>query len=357
MKLAKLVLPIVVLLFIAACGSHGPDSARGPAAKKPASIIADSFGPIDSTLNDSLRAIERRSGGRIGVAAILLENGWRTSYRGKETFPMASVAKLPMAIRFLRLVDSGALRLDSVVRFSPIDYHPGASVLYRQTMHDSGGATMLHALLEAMITHSDNTAADYILKLEGGPRTVDNMMASLGLEHIDVSNSERDLILLWAGIDPRKTDSVWTRERVYRKMSEADDSLWKRAHARLVDDPADAAPPNELALLLAMLQRRSLLGPRSTDTLLAIMSRIVTGNARMPALLPEGTPVAHKTGTISSTANDIGIITLPEGRGHLVVAICVKGSVANVRVRDRAIADAAALVYRRALVRSKPGGR
>ncbi len=121
--------------------------------------------------------------------------------------------------------------------------------------------------------------------------------------------------------------------------------MWRRAQERLVDDPTDAAPPEEMAQLLAMLHRRKLLAPATTDTLLAIMSRAVTGRARIPALLPAGTPVAHKTGTISSTTNDVGIITLPGGRGHLAIAIFVKGSKVGVRARERAIASAAAVVY------------
>jgi beta-lactamase class A len=63
--------------------------------------------------------------------------------------------------------------------------------------------------------------------------------------------------------------------------------------------------------------------------------------------------VAHKTGTIGTVANDVGIITLPGGGGHLVIAGLVKGSTASVRVRDQAIAAAVGLVYRRMV--NRPG--
>jgi beta-lactamase class A len=101
-----------------------------------------------------------------------------------------------------------------------------------------------------------------------------------------------------------------------------------------------------MAELLVMLQNGKILGATTTDTLLAIMTRAVTGRARIPALLPPGTPVAHKTGTISSTTNDVGIITLPGGRGHLALVVFVKGSRVGVRAREQAIASAAALIYR-----------
>lgn len=305
----------------------------------------ESFGPIDSTLHDSLRAIEMRSGGSLGVAAVVIEKEWSTSYRGKETFPMASVAKLPMAIRFLRSVDSGHVRLDSSVTLTSADHRPGASSLYHRVMR-SGGSTTVHDLLEAMIMASDNTASDYILSLAGGPTEAHRMLSDLGLGKIDVSHYEGELILLWAGVDPAADDSGWTRERTYARIQAAGDTLWRRAEERLVDDPSDAAPPEQMVQLLAMLQNRKLLSPKSTDTLLAIMSRSVTGRGRIPALIPPGTPVAHKTGTISSTTNDVGIITLPGGRGHLAIAIFVKGSRLGVRAREQAIAAAAGLVYR-----------
>lgn len=344
MKRLLLLLPF---LLLAACDSDHPGSA--PDATLPADTTAihqaaASFGRIDSTLYDSLRDIEARSGGRLGFAAIHLESGWRTSYRGTESFPMASVAKLPMAIQFLRMVDSGAYRLDSAVTMSASDHRPGASVLYHRVRR-SGGTTSLHDLLEAMVGSSDNTASDYLLRLSGGPGPADRLMTSLGLGSIDISHSEGELILLWAGVDPGGTDSAWTRDRYYAKIAAAGDTAWRLAETRLVDDPSDAASPEAMGNLLAMLHRGDLLSPAATDTLLSVMSRAVTGRARIPAMLPPGTPVAHKTGTISSTANDAGIITLPEGKGHLVVVAFVKGSRAGVHARERAIASAARLAF------------
>lgn len=343
----KRLLFLLPFLLLAACENDHPGSASAhgdPVPDTAAAQVQAAFGRVDSALYDSLREIEASSGGRLGFAAIHLESGWCTSYRGRESFPMASVAKLPMAIQFLRMADSGAYRLDSLVTMSAADHRPGGSLLYHRVRRN-GGTAPIHDLLEAMIGASDNTASDYILKLSGGPQPADKLMASLGLGGIDISHSEGELILLWAGVDPKGTDSAWTRDRYYAKIAEAGDTAWRTAEARLVDDPSDAASPEEMAGLLAMLHRGDLLSPTSTDTLLALMSRAVTGRARIPALLPPGTPVAHKTGTISSTANDVGIITLPGGRGHLVVAVFVKGSRVGVHARERAIASAARLAF------------
>lgn len=301
--------------------------------------------PMDTTLHDSLRRIEARSGGRLGFAAIHLESGWRTVYRGGETYPMASVAKLPMALAFLRMVDSGYFRLDTTVLLTRDDHRPGASRVYHRAMRDSAGLVSLHALLVSMLAESDNTASDYILRLAGGPSAADDMMRSIGLADVDVSSYEGELILKWAGVDPMADDSAWTRARMYAKMKDAGEEAWKAALVRLVDDPSDAAPPEALTRLLIALAEGRLLSPAMTDTVLAIMGRAVTGKGRLPALLPPGTHVAHKTGTIGSVANDIGIVTLPNGE-RLAIAALVKGSTLGMRARDRAIAEAAVLVYR-----------
>lgn len=341
------------LLLLAACASRQPDRIAEQAIEDSTRHAEQAFGPTDTSLHAALRAIEQKSGGRLGIAAIHLESGWRTSYRGEETFPMASVGKLPMAIGFLRGVDAGTFRLDSTVLLTQADRSPGGSPLFHRAMRAGGSATM-HELLEAMVINSDNTACDYLLRLAGGAHPIDSLMGSLGLGHIDVSHSEWELILLWAGVDPKGNDTAWTRDRIYAKIEEAGDTLWRAAEARLVDDPTDAAAPEDMARLLEMLQRRTLLAPATTDTLLAVMGRTVTGRGRLAGLLPPGTPIAHKTGTISSTTNDVGIITLPGG-DHLVIAAFVKGSRTGVRAREQAIASAAQILYQHVLAGARKG--
>ncbi|HVK38139.1 MAG TPA: serine hydrolase [Candidatus Kapabacteria bacterium] len=336
-----------ILLLSLALGSCALDDADEAVPADSLAAVSDAeIMRIDTTLHDSLRRIEARSGGRLGFAAIHLESGWRTVYGGTETYPLASVAKLPMAVAFLRMVDSEHYRLDTTVRLTRDDHRPGASRVYHRTMRDSGGAVSLHALLVAMLAESDNTASDFILRLAGGPRVADDMMRRIGLEAVDISSYEGELILQWAGVDPMASDSAWTRDRMYAKMQEAGKEAWEAAQARLVDDPRDAAPPEPLARLLVALARGRILSPAMTDTVLSIMSRAVTGRGRLPGLLPPGTPVAHKTGTIGSVANDVGIVTLPNGE-RVAIAALIKDSRLGMRARDRAIAAAASLVYQR----------
>jgi beta-lactamase class A len=340
---------LLLSIAIASCRPELPQAGPDPVDSTTARFRID-LQPVDTTLLDSLRSIELRSGGRLGVAAIHIESGWHTLYRGRETFPMASVAKLPMALAFMRALDAGRFRLDSAVTLGSNDHRPGGSRLFHRVMRGNYSPT-LHDLLEAMITESDNTACDFILRMVGGPAAADRLMGELGLDPIDITSYEGDLILRWAGIDPAASDSAWTRERIYAKIEAAGKETWDSARARLVDDPTDAAPPESLARLLVLLQQGKILSRTGTDTLLAIMGRTVTGKGRIEGLLPAGTAVAHKTGTIGSVANDVGIVTLPEGRGHLAIALLVKDSRLGVRSRDQAIASAAALIYRTVMKR------
>jgi beta-lactamase class A len=335
----------VLLLLLCSCTTELPETSTDADA-----ILIrneDLRKPIDSTLFDSLTAIERRCGCRLGVAAINIESGWRTAWNGDETFPMASVAKLPMALAFLREVDNGRLRLDSIVTLTSADHQPGASTIYHR-VSKTDGQVSLHDLLVASITESDNTAADKLLHLTGGPSVADSLMRELELPEIDISSYEGELILKWAGVDP-VNDTAWTRERMYASMKNAGKEAWDSAGARLLNDPSDAATPDAVARLLVKLHEGKILSSMMTDTLLAIMHRTITGKGRIRGRLPEGTLVGNKTGTIGSVANDVGIVTLPEGKGHLAVVVFIKNATTGKRQRDAAIADVAALVYRRVL--------
>jgi len=75
-----------------------------------------------------------------------------------------------------------------------------------------------------------------------------------------------------------------------------------------------------------------------------VMSRTSTGQNRIKGLLPKGTPVAHKTGTIGGVANDAGFVTLPDG-GRMVLAVFTKSSSTPPTDRERAIAETARVLY------------
>jgi beta-lactamase class A len=86
------------------------------------------------------------------------------------------------------------------------------------------------------------------------------------------------------------------------------------------------------------------LSKKSREFLLATMSHTRTGAGRLKGLLPKGTPIGHKTGTIGGVANDVGFITLPDGR-RFAIAVFTKSSTTPEAYRDRAIAEVSRTLY------------
>ena len=74
------------------------------------------------------------------------------------------------------------------------------------------------------------------------------------------------------------------------------------------------------------------------------MSRTRTGAERIKGLLPKGTPVAHKTGTAGGIANDVGYVTLPDGR-RFAIAVFTNSNETSVSDRDRAIAEISRMLF------------
>lgn len=97
--------------------------------------------------------------------------------------------------------------------------------------------------------------------------------------------------------------------------------------------------------LLAKIYGKDGLSPAMSDLLMDIMYRCETGQARIKGLLPPGIRVAHKTGTLNmGITNDVGIIELPDGAGHVALSVFVKEATANTETQERHIAQVARAV-------------
>jgi N-acyl-D-amino-acid deacylase len=315
----------------------------GRALWGPGRVPLSSTSPAgDVTLGRLEREIVRLSeaaGGSVGASVLHLETGRRVSLRRGERFPMASTFKVPVAVQLLERVDRGELSLDQMVTIRPRDLHPGSGTL-ASLFNKPGVALSLRNLLELMLLISDNSATDLALEAAGGAAAVTARMRALGIEGIDVSRPTIRLIADWAGWT-LPDESEWSPE-LYRKLAEAVTAAEAgAAHARFDADPRDTSTPDAMVALLERIHRKDLLKPGTAALLLDVMLRCQTGEARLKGILPAGTPVAHKTGTIGGTTNDVGIVTLPDGAGHLALAIFVKSSGKAVAARERVIAELA----------------
>jgi beta-lactamase class A len=170
-------------------------------------------------------------------------------------------------------------------------------------------------------------------------------MRALGIEGINVDRSTLRLISDWIGIAnlPPETE---VNARIFGQLAAKVTAEERAASAKRFDaDPRDTSTPDGMTKLLEMIFRKNLLKTESAELLLDIMRRCRTGDARLKGLLPAETIVAHKTGTIGGTTNDVGIITLPDGAGHVAIAVFVKASDKDAAPRERAIAEIARAVH------------
>ena len=295
-------------------------------------------------LEQEVRALRRNAGGQLGVAAIHLESGRRFSVDGDEAFPMASTYKVPIATRLLRMVDRGETALTKMITIGPDDLHPGSGTL-SALFDDPGVELSLHNLLELMLLISDNSATDMVLRQAGGGTQVTAHMKQIGIDGIRVDRPTLHLIASFQGV-PDPAEGRGMTMGYYREARSRVSPDQRRAATGAFDvDPRDTATPVGMVNLLEKIWDGDILSEESTALLLDIMYRCQTGGGRIKGLLPTGTRVANKTGTIGGTTNDVGIIDLPHGAGHVAVAVFIKGSNRQAAQRELAIAQVSRAIY------------
>ncbi|HEX8148504.1 MAG TPA: class A beta-lactamase [Pyrinomonadaceae bacterium] len=300
---------VVIAAGLSACLNRAKTPAQSPAtAGTPAAsgTPAPRQGGEDAGLSARLEDICGRAGGRCGVAVLHVETGRLAAAGGDTPLPLYSVFKLPLAVEVLKGVEEGRLQLDQKVHVEPEEAAPGTKANSDLWLKPSDRT--VRELLEFSIARSDNTSSDKMLELVGGPEAVTRRMRALGLRGVEVRASVKEFL------------------------------RGKDAHP-------NTGAPADLARLLALLQKGEVLAPPQSEVLLGIMARTVTGDRRLRAGPPAGTPVADKTGSGPSTTNDVGLITLPGDRGHLAVAVLLDGSKLPAEKQEDLIAEVARAAY------------
>ncbi len=265
--------------------------------------------------------------GRTGFAAQIAGGDTIIGLNADDTFPMASAYKMAIVGKVLAMVDEGVLRLDQMVDVPPESYVP-SSVVAANFRHP-GVALSVANLIDVTIVQSDNTAADTLMALAGGPAAVTDWLRKIGIEGMRVDRTTAEI-----GSD---IQAIMEAEGSHGDPSSP-------AVPAFDADPRDQATPNQMLHLLILLTEGKVLKPDTRDFLLGAMERTVTGPERIRGLLPTGTQVAHKTGTAGGIANDVGFVTLPDGR-RFAVAIFTMGSTTPPTDRDRAVAETARVLY------------
>jgi beta-lactamase class A len=293
-----------------------------------------------SSLQVEVSRLAETSGGVMGVSVIHLETDTSLSIRGDESFPTASTYKVPIAVTLLKQIDSGEKQLSDRVEITVEDMVPSMGI----TTHfvHPGVVLSLRNLLDSMLIVSDNTATDVLMEQVGGAGHINKTLESLNIGGIQLNRNTAEMIRDWLDLDNPPRGEKQSLLKQFEDMSAEQQAALGNHHSEtFADDARDIATPNGMADLLKQIWLGNLLSDKSTAIIKDIMLRCDTGESRLKGLLPVGTAVAHKTGTIGGTSNDVGVITLPHNKGHLVIATYIKKSGLSHEQRDRAIAEVA----------------
>jgi len=296
-----------VLCVATAC--DGADAPTLVAPRPPVAAVADS-----TSLSASLRQrIATVAGAEVSLAVRDLATGRGLDVAAARVFHAASTMKVPVALAFYREVDAGRLRaadslllrnrFTSLVNGTPFSLSPSGdadALVYTFV----GTRVRLDWLTERMITRSSNLATNALMTVLDTAR-INEQMRALGA----------------------------TTSLVRRGVG---DDL---ANAAGLDNVTTAA---DLAAILASLERGQALSVASTARMRALLLA-TTYQDEIPAGLPPGTPVAHKTGAISGTLHDAAIV-YPAGRAPYILVVLTRG-IPDQPTAQRLIADLARLVH------------
>jgi beta-lactamase class A len=270
------------------------------------------------TPSDSLKAlIERRiaevKGAVVGVAFHDLSTGDTLFSTADDSFHAASTMKVPVMIELFRRIDAGALSLDqgillvnqfgSIVDNSPFSLDAGDdsdSSAYAAI----GRRVPVRELIDRMITRSSNLATNALIELVGADHA--NATAhELGAKNIRVLRGVEDNKAFRAGLNNTTT-------------------------------------ARDLAVLLEAIETGRAASASSCDAMRAILLR-QEFSAEIPAGLPPGTKVAHKTGWITGVLHDAAIV-YPQNRKPYVLVVLTRG-IADEKIARQLIVDISRTVY------------
>jgi len=235
--------------------------------------------------------IARVPGADVAMSFRDLANGDSLDINASTDFHAASTMKIPVMLEVLRSVEAGRLGLDqgillvnrfhSIVDGSPYSLDAGEdsdSLVYTLV----GQRVPVRELMERMIVRSSNLATNALIALVGADRA--NATAhALGASHIRVLRGVEDIKAYDAGLNNTTTSA-------------------------------------DLAVLLERIEKREALAGGSARLMKEILLRQEL-NDEIPAGLPPGTPVAHKTGSITATLHDAAIVYPPDRKPYVLVVL------------------------------------
>ena len=244
----------------------------------------------------------------VGVSIIGSGKNDNIQINGNKMYPMLSAVKFPIALAVLDKVQKGELAMNQhlFIKKEELLDNPENWSPFKEKFPEGNVTITLEEALSWMVSYSDNNLTDILLRLIGGPETVQRYINS---KYFSIKNDEEDM------------HKDWESQFINR------------------------ITPNEALALLKKLDDGKLLNKTYTTWLYTAMLNNKSGAKRLKAQLPKGVKIAHRTGTSFTNAegmtgaiNDYGIIELPNNR-KIYIAVFVHNTYESFPDSEKIIAD------------------
>lgn len=255
----------------------------------------------------ALRAIHKRVGGRLGVHILDSQSGRRIAYDDDSRYSTASTFKMVLAAAILWQVDRGAFPLSLALPIGREDLLSHSPVVEPQI---AAGATAMTVgeLCRAIVTFSDNAAANVLLKGMGGPPALTAFARSIG-------------------------DEITRFDRLEPELN-----------ANTPGDERDTTTPRAMVGTMLKIFTQDVLTLPMRALLIEWMTASRTGLDRVRAGLPRSWQSADKTGTgPNSSFNDL-VVTWPPERRPILIAVYMSESGKDAKALAAAQAEIGQLV-------------
>lgn len=252
-----------------------------------------------SEVLEQIQSLAESFDGVVGLAARDFGSGQEIRYNADTIFPTASTFKTALLYELYRQVDQGIIDPAMRITFEDRQRVPGSGVL--QDL-DAGAVLTVKDIATLMIVVSDNAGTDIIYDLIGrGP--VAETLKRLGMTQTHLPLGCWEILAGLQNLDP--ADPSLTYDKLKQSL-DATEAPWENNALKETPDN-DISTPDDLLHLVETIHKGEGLSASSRDAIIDILKRQKFAE-RIPALLPFGVQVAHKTGSVKGVRNDIGIV-------------------------------------------------
>lgn len=308
---------------------------------------SDPIATADERLKAEIEAYWKKFPGRVGIAIYTPFSDNIIGKRETEAFPQQSVSKMWVALTILEQVNAGKLSLDKRIRVSGDDVVVFSQPLKRYLNGPDSFEMPVGELLAHSINASDNLANNVLLRVAGGPKSINQMLERRNITSIRFGPGE---VLLQSAIAGLEWQPEYRKGNAFKEQrSRIPVSKRRAALDEYLESPLDGAAPGTIVLVLKRFSER---GPNDPGAkLLKIMTATYTGRSRLRSGLAPGWRLAHKTGTgqvlgqTSTAINDVGVMKAPDGCVY-PVAVMIAETRAGKEVTDGLMRNVARAVVR-----------